>query len=232
MPTILERVTKVTAARLGAKEEAVVPSASFTDDLGADSLDLVELIMGLEEEFSTVEKPVKIPDENAAKIKTVQDAVDYLEAKGISWGISNTLDTPPKATHIKEHIDQALSTMDEVSKWYNDEEEANRALVQALKQYGHSVTYQYQIPGGLTVDANVDGYLVEGKLEPSMDEFNRLIGQIHAYLSHSQYLYVVFYGRLEPQYLIRINELTSAHFLGRIFLSYLPSPHRHRLSKP
>ena len=84
MPTILERVTKVTTARLSAKEEAVVPSASFTDDLGADSLDLVELIMGLEEEFSTAEKPVKIPDEDAAKIKTVQDAVDYLKNKGIS----------------------------------------------------------------------------------------------------------------------------------------------------
>jgi acyl carrier protein len=84
LPTILERVTKVTAARLGAKEEAVVPSASFTDDLGADSLDLVELIMGLEEEFSTAEKPVKIPDEDAAKIKTVQDAVDYIKGKGIT----------------------------------------------------------------------------------------------------------------------------------------------------
>jgi acyl carrier protein len=80
----LERVTKVTAMRLGAKEEAVVPSASFAEDLGADSLDLVELIMGLEEEFSTAEKPVKIPDEDAAKIKTVQDAVDYLKSKGIS----------------------------------------------------------------------------------------------------------------------------------------------------
>ena len=84
MPTILERVTRVTIARLSVKEEAVVPSASFTDDLGADSLDLVELIMGLEEEFSTTEKPVKIPDEEAAKIKTVQDAVDYLKNKGMS----------------------------------------------------------------------------------------------------------------------------------------------------
>lgn len=108
MPTILERVTKVTAARLGAKEEAVVPSSNFTDDLGADSLDLVELIMGLEEEFGTPEKPVKIPDEDAAKIKTVQDAVDYLKAKGITDAdvkapstpatspAANTVSTPPK----------------------------------------------------------------------------------------------------------------------------------------
>jgi acyl carrier protein len=84
LPTILERVTKVTATRLGAKEDAVSANSSFTDDLGADSLDLVELIMGLEEEFSTGDKPVKIPDDDAAKIKTVQDAVDYLKAKGIT----------------------------------------------------------------------------------------------------------------------------------------------------
>ena len=84
MPTILERVTKVTASRLSAKEEAVVPSASFIDDLGADSLDLVELIMGFEEEFSTPAKAIKIPDEDAARIKTVQDAVDYLKANGIT----------------------------------------------------------------------------------------------------------------------------------------------------
>ncbi len=84
MPTIIERVTKVTVAKLSANEEAVVPSASFTDDLGADSLDLVELIMGLEEEFSADGTPVKIPDEDAARIKTVQDAVDYLKEKGIT----------------------------------------------------------------------------------------------------------------------------------------------------
>ncbi len=84
MATILERVTKVTVAKLSAKPEAVVPTASFTEALGADSLDQVELIMGLEEEFSTTEKPVKIPDEDAAKIKTVQDAVDYLKAKGFT----------------------------------------------------------------------------------------------------------------------------------------------------
>lgn len=84
MPTILERVTRVTTAKLSAKAEAVVPSASFTDDLGADSLDLVELIMGLEEEFGTAEKPIKIPDEDAAKIKTVQDAVDYIKGKGVT----------------------------------------------------------------------------------------------------------------------------------------------------
>ncbi len=105
MPTILERVKKVTIARLSAKEEAVIPSANFTDDLGADSLDLVELIMGLEEEFSTPAKPVKIPDEEAAKIKTVQDAVDYLNKKGMS-----DADVKPQPTQSAPPAAKATST--------------------------------------------------------------------------------------------------------------------------
>jgi len=65
------------------EEQEVVPSASFVDDLGADSLDLVELIMSLEEEFSKPSQKVEIPDEDAEKIVTIQDAVDYIEDLGI-----------------------------------------------------------------------------------------------------------------------------------------------------
>jgi len=101
LSTILERVTKVTAARLGAKEDAVTPPSSFTDDLGADSLDLVELIMGLEEEFSSGQKPIKIPDEDATKIKTVQDAVDYLKAKGVTDKDVKTVSGAAPATAAK-----------------------------------------------------------------------------------------------------------------------------------
>jgi acyl carrier protein len=97
MPTILERVTKVTAAKLSAKEEAVTPTANFTDDLGADSLDQVELIMGLEEEFTTPGNPIKIPDEDAAKIKTVQDAVAYIKGKGITDSDSKPVAAAPSA---------------------------------------------------------------------------------------------------------------------------------------
>ena len=67
------RLKKIIADQLSVNEEDVVPEASFIDDLNADSLDLVELIMSLEEEFS-----VKISDEDAAKILTVQDAMDYM----------------------------------------------------------------------------------------------------------------------------------------------------------
>jgi acyl carrier protein len=68
-----DRLKKIIADQLSVSEEEVVPEASFIDDLNADSLDLVELIMSLEEEFS-----VKISDEDAEKIRTVQDAMDYL----------------------------------------------------------------------------------------------------------------------------------------------------------
>jgi acyl carrier protein len=68
-----DRLKKIIADQLSVNEDDVVPEASFIDDLNADSLDLVELIMSLEEEFG-----VKISDEDAAKIQTVQDAMDYL----------------------------------------------------------------------------------------------------------------------------------------------------------
>ncbi|KXG77231.1 Acyl carrier protein [Fervidicola ferrireducens] len=71
---VLEKVKKIIADQLGIDEDEVVPEASFIDDLGADSLDIVELIMAFEEEFD-----LEIPDEDAEKIKTVQDAVDYIK---------------------------------------------------------------------------------------------------------------------------------------------------------
>jgi acyl carrier protein len=68
------------------EENEVVPSASFVDDLGADSLDLVELIMTVEEKFSSPSRKVEIPDEDAEKLATVQDAVDYLRDLGVDDG--------------------------------------------------------------------------------------------------------------------------------------------------
>lgn len=75
MSTIEERVKKIVIEQLGVKEEEVTSEASFVDDLGADSLDTVELVMALEEEFET-----EIPDEEAEKITTVQHAIDYVKA--------------------------------------------------------------------------------------------------------------------------------------------------------
>lgn len=75
MSNIEERVKKIVAEQLGVNEDEIQTSSSFVDDLGADSLDTVELVMALEEEFET-----EIPDEEAEKITTVQEAIDYVNA--------------------------------------------------------------------------------------------------------------------------------------------------------
>ena len=75
MSSVEDRVAKIVVEQLGVKDEEVKSEASFVDDLGADSLDTVELVMALEEEFGT-----EIPDEEAEKITTVQLAVDYINA--------------------------------------------------------------------------------------------------------------------------------------------------------
>ena len=73
---IVESVKQIIAEQLGVDEAEVTPSASFVDDLGADSLDQVELVMALEEKFD-----LEIPDEDAEKIRTVQDAIDYVDKR-------------------------------------------------------------------------------------------------------------------------------------------------------
>lgn len=83
MATVFERIRGLIVEQLGVEENQVVPAASFVDDLNADSLDLVELIMSMEEEFSEGSTTVEISDEDAEKIVTVQDAVDYLKDLGV-----------------------------------------------------------------------------------------------------------------------------------------------------
>ena len=83
MASVFERVKVIIVDQLGVKDEEVVPSASFIEDFNADSLDLVELMMALEEEFSTSNKKVEIPDEDARRIATVKDAVDYIINRGV-----------------------------------------------------------------------------------------------------------------------------------------------------
>ncbi|MEJ2360645.1 MAG: acyl carrier protein [Gammaproteobacteria bacterium] len=75
MSSVEERVKKIVVEQLGVKEEEVKEDASFVDDLGADSLDTVELVMALEEEFET-----EIPDDEAEKITTVKQAIDYINS--------------------------------------------------------------------------------------------------------------------------------------------------------
>jgi acyl carrier protein len=81
--TVFEKIKVIVVEQLGAEEKDVVPTASFVEDLGADSLDLVELIMSLEEAFSSPDRKLEIPDEAAEKIVTIQDAIDYLKDQGV-----------------------------------------------------------------------------------------------------------------------------------------------------
>jgi acyl carrier protein len=75
-PNVAEKIKQIVSEQLGVDEAEVTPTASFVDDLGADSLDTVELVMAFEEAFD-----IEIPDEDAEKIRTVQDAIAYVEKK-------------------------------------------------------------------------------------------------------------------------------------------------------
>ena len=86
MATVLERVQKIVAERLGKDESEVTPEASFTEDLEADSLDLVDLILAFQDEFSTEDNPVEISDEDAETLVRVQDAITYLTNRGVTDG--------------------------------------------------------------------------------------------------------------------------------------------------
>jgi acyl carrier protein len=81
--TVFDRLKRVIVEQLGVEDNQVTPTALFVDDLNADSLDLVELIMAIEEEFGTPQNKLDIPDEDAEKIVTVQDVIDYLHDRGI-----------------------------------------------------------------------------------------------------------------------------------------------------
>ena len=83
MATVFERVRDIAADKLSVEPDDVKLESSFTEDLEADSLDVVELIMALEEEFGDDDTPLEISDEDAENLNTVQDVVDYLRDKGV-----------------------------------------------------------------------------------------------------------------------------------------------------
>tara|TARA_B100001013_G_C24415543_1_gene365672 strand:- start:30 stop:287 length:258 start_codon:yes stop_codon:yes gene_type:complete len=84
MASVLDRVRDIAADKLSVDVTEVSTESSFTEDLNADSLDVVELIMAIEEEFGSDGQPLEIPDEDAESILTVQDAVNYLNNRGIT----------------------------------------------------------------------------------------------------------------------------------------------------
>ncbi|MFC1944628.1 acyl carrier protein [Chloroflexota bacterium] len=83
MATVYERVKRVVMEQLGVDDSELKPDSSFKEDLNADSLDLVEMVMALEEEFGSEGNPLEIPDEDAEKILTLQDTIEYIKERGI-----------------------------------------------------------------------------------------------------------------------------------------------------
>ena len=84
MATVFERVRDITADKLSVDADEITAESSFTEDLNADSLDVVELIMAIEEEFGSDEQPLEISDEDAENIRTVNDAITYLNERGVT----------------------------------------------------------------------------------------------------------------------------------------------------
>ena len=84
MATVFERIRDITADKLSVETEEITPESSFADDLNADSLDVVELIMALEEEFGSEDEPLEISDEEAENLRTVNDVVGFLQSKGVT----------------------------------------------------------------------------------------------------------------------------------------------------
>ncbi len=84
MATVFERIRDITADKLSVETNEIKPESSFADDLNADSLDVVELIMALEEEFGSENEPLEISDEEAENLRTVNDVVGFLESKGVA----------------------------------------------------------------------------------------------------------------------------------------------------
>jgi hypothetical protein len=119
--------------------------------------------------------------------------------------------------------------MDSTARTYTNEEEANKELVAALKVQGLNVEYQFPLGQGYRfADAKVENALVEGKLAPTQDEVDRLIGQIQGYSEYPYQLYVVIYGFLNKYAIGRISELIEKNYQGKVFLTYLPNPQRRR----
>jgi acyl carrier protein len=84
LATIFERLKRVVMERLGVDEDQVVPTASFIRDLNADSIELIELVMSIEDEFSNSSHKIVIPDEELERLATIQDVVSYLRGLGVS----------------------------------------------------------------------------------------------------------------------------------------------------
>jgi len=126
-------------------------------------------------------------------------------------------------------FDKALKIIDTTARWYNDENEANRELVTALRTMKYDAEYQFRLPNGRIADARVENILVEGKLSPNTTgEVDGLIGQLAEYTNSGYMVNVIIYGQLNNQARTRIENEIHYRYEGRVFLTFLNNPKRQR----
>ncbi|MFC1931071.1 hypothetical protein ACFLXJ_02580 [Chloroflexota bacterium] len=119
--------------------------------------------------------------------------------------------------------------MDSTARTYTNEEEANKELVATLKVQGLDVQYQFLLGQGYRyADAKVGNAIIEGKLAPTQDEVDRLLGQIQGYSEYPYQLYVVIYGFLNKYAIERISQVIIKNYPEKVFLTYLSNPRRRR----
>jgi hypothetical protein len=131
-------------------------------------------------------------------------------------------------SEIDARIQQALMVMDTTHKWYTDENEANRELVDCLKIQGFDVEYQPRLSNGSIADARIDNIIIEGKLSPHKADIDRLLGQLTEYTQIAEKVIIVIYGKLDEYAQNRIMFEVAKNYPDQVFLSYLDNPQRHR----
>ncbi len=146
----------------------------------------------------------------------------------ILWVTRKYLKRRKLKSEIGDILKKALEAMDDTAKTYTDEEEANKELVSILKVQGHDATYQFRLSDGRRVDAKVGNFLIEGKLAPTIDEVDRLIGQVQAYTKHPYCVNIVIYGHIAKPALKRIEDEIQERYPKKVFLTCLENPKRRR----
>ena len=130
---------------------------------------------------------------------------------------------------LQSYLLKALEAMDSTARIYTNEEEANKELVATLKVQDLDVQYQFPLGQGYRyADAKVGNAIIEGKLAPTQDEVDRLLGQIQGYSEYPYQLYVVIYGFLNKYAIERISQVIRKNYPEKVFLTYLSNPRRRR----
>jgi hypothetical protein len=136
----------------------------------------------------------------------------------------SNVNTPDEEIH---HILlQALKAMDDTHYKFNDENEANRELVSCLKMQGQEAEYQPFLGNGRTADATLNGVIIEGKLNPTQSDIDRLYGQISGYLKYNRHIHIVVYGYLDRWSKDRLQRDILDKYPKQVFLTYLEHPNR------